>query len=163
MTTAPTTPRRGDAMLRLIGATKLLKAALFLLLGLALVGVFGDATRGHRLLDWVEQLRPGKLTHLVDLLLRKGLALPVGERFVLEGGAFAYAAIFGVEGVGLLLGKRWAEWLTVLSTGLLIPFEVYEIAHRLDAVRIAAFVVNLAILVYLIVRIRRDRASQIGT
>ena len=45
-------------------------------------------------------------------------------------GAFAYAIVFSVEGIGLLLGSRWAEWLTVVSTGLLIPFEIYEVFHK---------------------------------
>jgi hypothetical protein len=35
-----------------------------------------------------------------------------------------------VEGVGLWLRKRWAEWLTVIATSLLVPFEIYELIHR---------------------------------
>lgn len=150
----------GDAMLRLIGAVKLVKALLFLLLGLALVKVLGDESIQKQIIHWVSQLRPGKLTHLADVALRKGLALPIGQRFVLETGAFAYALVFSVEGIGLMLGKRWAEWLTVVSTGLLVPFEIYEVVHRPDAIRIGAFVVNVAILVYLIVRLRRDRKAR---
>ena len=149
----------GDAMLRLIGAGKLVKALLFLLLGLALMHVFGNESRSQAIEAWVGQLRPGKLTHWVDVLLRKVLALPIGKRFVLVGGAFAYATIFAVEGTGLLFRKRWAEWLTVVSTGLLIPFEVYEIAIHPDAIRMGAFALNAAVLVYLVVRIRRDRKT----
>ena len=154
------TKKPGDAMLRLIGAGKLVKAVLFLLLGLALLRVLGNESRSEAIIDWVDQLRPGKLTHLVDVVLRKVLSLPVGRRFVLVGGAFAYAAVFATEGTGLLLRKRWAEWLTVVSTGLLIPFEIYEIAIRPDAIRIGAFTLNAAVLVYLIVRIRRDQRTK---
>jgi uncharacterized membrane protein (DUF2068 family) len=31
-----------------------------------------------------------------------------------------------VEGGGLFYRKRWAEWLTVVATSLLVPLEVYE-------------------------------------
>src|SRR5262249_47735664 len=50
---------------------------------------------------------------------------------------------------GLLLKKRWAEWLTVLVTASFVPFEVYEIAQRGGAAKIAALVLNVAIVAYL--------------
>lgn len=153
-------PSPGDTMLRVIGVVKLIKAALFVALGLALVKVLGSDALQERIIHWVDQLRPGKLTHLVDALLRKVLALPINKRVIFEGGAFAYAAIFTVEGVGLILRKRWAEWLTVVGTGLLVPFEAYEVFHHPDIVRITALVVNLAIVAYLITRIQRDRAKE---
>jgi uncharacterized membrane protein (DUF2068 family) len=72
-------------------------------------------------------------------------------------GAFLYAALFLVEGIGLWLQRRWAEYLTVVATASFIPFEIFEVARRVTATRMVALVVNLAILVYLIVRLRRRR------
>jgi uncharacterized membrane protein (DUF2068 family) len=70
-------------------------------------------------------------------------------------GMFVYAAVFTVEGVGLLMRKRWAEYLTVISIGGLLPFEIYEIAHRATVTRAAVMAVNVAIVVYLIWQLRR--------
>ena len=54
--------------------------------------------------------------------------------------------------MGLLLRQR-AEYLTVIATGLLLPLEVYEIARRPNALRVAVLLANLAILAYLIVKL----------
>jgi len=64
-------------------------------------------------------------------------------------GGFAYAVLNLVEAYGLHRRLRWAEWLTVVATGLLIPFEVYEVVHRLSPVRVGALVLNVAIVIYL--------------
>lgn len=61
----------------------------------------------------------------------------------------AYGTIEGTEGIGLFLRRRWAEYLTVLGTGVLIPFELYELVHHTTLFKAAALIANLAIVVYL--------------
>jgi uncharacterized membrane protein (DUF2068 family) len=61
-----------------------------------------------------------------------------------------YAVVEGVEAVGLWYAKRWAEYLTFLVTASLLPFEVYEIAHRASPLKIVALVINIAVVVYLL-------------
>ena len=39
----------------------------------------------------------------------------------------AYAAVEGIEAVGLWYGRRWAEYLTLIVTASLLPFEIYEL------------------------------------
>lgn len=68
---------------------------------------------------------------------------------------FAYAALFIVEGFGLWLQKRWGEWLTIVATTSFIPFEAYELWRRATAVRGAMLAANVAIVIYLVWRIRR--------
>ncbi len=64
-------------------------------------------------------------------------------------GGFVYAVLNLVEAYGLHCRLRWAEWLTVVATGLLIPFEIYEVVHRFTPVRLGALVLNVVIVVYL--------------
>jgi uncharacterized membrane protein (DUF2068 family) len=64
------------------------------------------------------------------------------------------------EGVGLALRKRWAEYLTIVSTASLLPLEVYEIAKRPDAARIVVLLANIAIVAYLVIEVRRTRHAQ---
>jgi uncharacterized membrane protein (DUF2068 family) len=71
-------------------------------------------------------------------------------------GTLFYGALFCVEGVGLLMMKRWAEYLTVIATCSFIPLEVYEIIKHENAVKIVVLVLNVVIAVYLIVRLRRE-------
>ena len=61
-----------------------------------------------------------------------------------------YALLEGVEAVGLWLGKRWAEYLTFVATAVLLIPEVYELSHRVSALKIVTFVINLAVVVYLL-------------
>jgi uncharacterized membrane protein (DUF2068 family) len=69
--------------------------------------------------------------------------------------ALGYGLLEIVEGVGLWLRKRWAEWLTVVATSLLIPFEIYELVKRPSPLKAAGLVVNILILIYLVRVVRR--------
>ena len=67
---------------------------------------------------------------------------------------FIYAALFLLEGIGLWSLKRWGEWLTVVITGSLLPIEVYESFHHTTVLRVVVLLMNAAIVVYLVRRIR---------
>jgi uncharacterized membrane protein (DUF2068 family) len=145
-----------------IGVFKLVKALLLLAAGLgALKLLHHDAAED--LERFVETIRiaPGRAfldraaSH-VGVLSEKQLA---GIAF----GTFVYAAIFVVEGVGLLLRKTWAEWLTVVVTTSFVPLEVWHAVRHTTAGSIGGIAVNVAIVVYLVVRIvHRRRESQGG-
>jgi uncharacterized membrane protein (DUF2068 family) len=64
--------------------------------------------------------------------------------------ALAYAAVFVVEGIGLLCKKRWAEWMTVGVTASFVPVEVYELVKHFAAGKVVALALNIAIVIYLI-------------
>jgi uncharacterized membrane protein (DUF2068 family) len=91
-----------------------------------------------RLLDALAQLSP-----------RKFVAIGVA--------ACVYASLFLVEGWGLWRSKRWAEYLTVIATTSLIPFELWEIYHHISWLKIVALIVNVAIVLYLIYLLRREK------
>jgi uncharacterized membrane protein (DUF2068 family) len=78
-------------------------------------------------------------------------------------GTFFYALLHLVEGTGLVLRKRWAEFLTVIATGSLLPLEAYEIVVKVRPVKIMVLLVNLGIVIYLIVKLlqqHRERAAR---
>jgi uncharacterized membrane protein (DUF2068 family) len=62
----------------------------------------------------------------------------------------AYGVTQLVEGVGLWGGWRWAEYLAAVATSAFIPFEIYEIARNPTALKVAALVVNIVIVIYLV-------------
>lgn len=69
---------------------------------------------------------------------------------VLFATAVAYAVLEGVEAVGLWRQRRWAEYLTVIATAGFLPFEISALFDKVTAPRLAALVVNLAILAWLV-------------
>ncbi|WAL66854.1 DUF2127 domain-containing protein [Amycolatopsis cynarae] len=62
----------------------------------------------------------------------------------------AYAALEGVEAIGLWLARRWAEYLTFLATTVLLVPEVYELSHRVTALKVLTLIINIAVVVYLL-------------
>jgi uncharacterized membrane protein (DUF2068 family) len=69
--------------------------------------------------------------------------------------ALGYGALELVEGTGLWLDKLWAEYLTVIATALLLPLELYELVRKPTALKAGGIAVNIAIVVYLILLLRR--------
>src|SRR6266550_331167 len=61
-----------------------------------------------------------------------------------------YAAVELVEAVGLWLLKRWGEYFTVVATAAFLPLEIRELTERITVTRVAALVINVAAVVYLI-------------
>jgi uncharacterized membrane protein (DUF2068 family) len=87
-----------------------------------------------------------------------GLAHRIDELFTLRTSrlhlfaavALIYAAVEGLEAVGLWYGKRWAEYLTLIVTASLLPVEVYEMSHHATPFKVVAFILNVAVVVYLL-------------
>jgi uncharacterized membrane protein (DUF2068 family) len=68
--------------------------------------------------------------------------------WILAGGAAAYAGLRFMEAYGLWNQRRWAEWFALISSGLYVPIEVWELGHGLTRVRLSLLAVNMAILGY---------------
>ena len=95
-------------------------------------------------------------SNLVVLLAGMGLLLNValhgvqaakssGRRGRLKAigvGTFLYALLYLIEGIGLLLRKHWAEYFTVIMTGLFIPLEIYEVARKVTTIRVGLLAIN---------------------
>lgn len=142
--------------LQLIGLFKLLKAALLLLVAVGLLGLLhGDlhAAVAH----WVRLCRLDPESRWLHSVLTRLFAIPPSALKAIDIGAFLYAGLFAVEGVGLLRARRWAEWLTVVSTAGLLPLELWEISRHLTPPRVLLFTLNFLIVGYLVWRLLAQR------
>jgi uncharacterized membrane protein (DUF2068 family) len=107
---------------------------------------------------WIDVLRVDPENRFIHRVLAKVFAVTPKQLKELSIGTFFYAALLATEGVGLLMKKHWAEYFTVISTAALLPLEIYEMVERLSAAKIAVFLVNVAIVWYLVARLRSERA-----
>jgi uncharacterized membrane protein (DUF2068 family) len=136
-----------DLLLRLIAIFKFFKAALLLALGVGLFRLIHKDV-GDVLERYCEALKLDPGSHFVNLALEK--AGHVSPEQIKK---------FLAEGTGLWLRTRWGEWLTVIITGSLVPVEIYEIYRHFSFVRVGVLALNVAIVVYLIWHMRKQRAT----
>ena len=151
----------GDRGLVLIGCFKLLQ-------GLLLAGfAFGFLRFVHKdvegiVTDWLDAMHFDlDNPYIVDLLTNLSEITDTQIK-ALSGVAFLYSGVFLTEGIGLIRKKRWAEYLTVVATALLIPVELYEVLRHFGPVKFAVLVLNVAIVWFLIRLLRREPAASIA-
>ena len=149
---------RSGRLLPLIAAERTIRGALLVAAGIYLLGHTGAnlGSLANRLAQAIE-LNPHRpfIRHFVDKLGHLGR-----HTVMLFGiGAIAYGCLELVEGYGLFRRRRWAEWLTVIATALLIPLELYELIHRPSWLKAAGLAVNVLIVLYLLRVVRRNRAG----
>ncbi|MEV6136010.1 DUF2127 domain-containing protein [Nocardia sp. NPDC051990] len=65
-------------------------------------------------------------------------------------GILVYAALQGVEAVGLWLVKRWGEYFAVVATSIFLPLEIYELTEKITVLRIGALLINVVAVVWLV-------------
>jgi uncharacterized membrane protein (DUF2068 family) len=137
-----------------IALFKMGKGLLALLVSLSLFKVVhAEIATLFSLLIETLHLNPG--SHLIHALTLKVDALQPHSMLIAGSLSLAYAGLSLVEGVGLWLELSWAAYLTVLSTSLLVPFELYEIIERLSVLRLVVLLLNLFTLAFLISQLRR--------
>ena len=140
-------------ILRTIALYKLVKVLLLLALAYGEVRL-SDASLTAKLAIWASE-RPLGLEHkVVTWLLEWFSGLSASRVHALRMVTLAYAAVFSIEGIGLWMRKRWAEWLTVIITASLIPLELWELFHNPNFGKAAVLIANLAIVIILIWHVR---------
>ena len=140
-------------VLFLIGLFKLLKAALLIAVGIGAIK-FLHKDLSSTVLHWVQVLRVDPENRYIHGALVKIFRVTPKQLKELSVGTFVYAALFLTEGTGLLLRKHWAEYFTIITTGLFIPLEIYELVRHFTVVKLVVTVINVLIVWYLVARVR---------
>ena len=119
----------GDTGIVLIAVFDLVKALLFLV---AAVGVFHLVNRDTHV-ELTRLLHVFRLNGdhaLVRNLLLKANLITNPDKRIFTGVLLLYTALYAIEGIGLLLRKRWAEYFAVAMTAIPLPFEAYTLGHH---------------------------------
>jgi uncharacterized membrane protein (DUF2068 family) len=157
-------PLRGKALrdkivLRIIALDRALHFLIFGLLGIgALLFAANEGSLRNAFYRILADIQggvaggPGQYSGQVGILreLNKIFSLHSGTLRGVGIALLGYAALEGIEGVGLWLTKRWAEYLTFLATTILLAPEIYEIVHRGTVLKVSGFLINLAVVFYLL-------------
>jgi len=147
-----------DRGLLLIGLFKLGKAILFLLLGIGAIHLL-HKDLGDEVMRLATSLKFDPESKFVTLLLDKVDLIDAHRLRQISLATFAYSALALTEGVGLLLEKVWAEYLTLILTVSFLPWELYELARRPSWFRLSLLLINLAVLGYLLWLLRRKKGA----
>ena len=138
--------------LELIAIYKFVKTGVLTLAGLGALGLInrGVASAAN---DWLERLalRPG---HRITTSLAEHALPYMGKAtgrhlMIIAVGAFLYATLYLVEGIGLWRCRRWAEYLTVGATASFLPIEIVALAHRVTMPRAVTLGLNLLAVAFL--------------
>jgi len=155
-------PERRIDGLRLIGLFKIGKALLLLATSYGLYRLLNPQLVEH-LHDWLNTLTDTferrLLERALDWLDSLG-STRIGSILLVTA---IYTAVLLTEGIGLWLRKTWAEWLTVIATASLIPFELWQLFfghHHKPLAVLGATVLNITIVSYLVYQLRRGRARR---
>jgi uncharacterized membrane protein (DUF2068 family) len=151
---SPRIRSKRDPWLLLIGIFKLVKGISLLIVAFGLLRLLhrdvAEVTQ-----HWIEVLRVDPDNRFIHRALVKVFNVTPRQLKELSAGTLIYSAIFLTEGTGLLARKHWAEYMTLISTGLFIPLELYEIYRHLTLIKLGVTAVNVLIVWYLAARIRR--------
>jgi len=82
------------------------------------------------------------------------------QLWVMAFSAVFYSVIRFVEAYGLWLQRQWAEWFGLLTGGMYIPIEVFELVRRITWPRVTVLSVNTGIVAYLAYILYQSRRSR---
>lgn len=143
----------------IIAVLKLVKGLLLLLVGVGALSLIQKDT-AEIFTRWANALQVNVHSRVVQhwlveigLAQKRDLALIVTVSIV-------YSALLLTEGIGLLMEKVWAEYMTALITTSFIPIEIYELVRRTTPSRVYLLVINLVVVAYLVMRLSQRKAAE---
>lgn len=153
--------QRGPLGFRIIGCLKLAGGLLGFAAWLGMFRLFRSNLTDD--LDWaIRHLRLDPENRVFHWLLDLVSRLDRNHLRAIEAGTFFYALLHVIEGIGLILERRWAGYLTIIATSSLIPFEVYEIIRKVNPLKILVLVVNIGFVIYLAYQLYREHQDRAG-
>lgn len=147
----------GSRGLLFIAAFKLSKAALLLAVAIGALNLVHKDVAAD-LARWADLVRidPGNV--FIRHLFNRVSVLDDAHLKVLSASTFFYAGLTLTEGVGLALRRRWAEFFSIILTISFIPIELWEIHRHATIPKLVLLILNLAVVAYLALELRRTRS-----
>ncbi|HEY4450303.1 MAG TPA: DUF2127 domain-containing protein [Solirubrobacteraceae bacterium] len=147
-------PARRDRLLPWIAAERGLRAIVLIAVGIVLV-THPHTNWGSEITHLGERLGLNPNGNWFRKLVDKVSKIKANQGLIFGVAGLAYGVLEGFEAYGLWRRRRWGEWLTVIATSLLFVPEIWELSKSTTALKLAALLLNIAVVAYLIWRLRR--------
>jgi uncharacterized membrane protein (DUF2068 family) len=149
------THRSSESVLYLIGVYKLFECAMLIAAGFGIIKLL------HRNVSEVAEhvvhaFRIDPENRYIHTLLAKTLSISPKQLKELSIGTFVYASLRFLEGIGLVMRRRWGEYVAVIATALFIPLEIWELFRHFTIIKVVVFLLNVAIVVYMVHNLRTN-------
>jgi len=141
--------RKTATGLRVVAMFEASKGLLVLLVGLELLSLLhhGAQNVGEQIVERfhlnLARKHPRILIYVITHMNNSSLR-------ILALAALLYSTVRFLEAYGLWRMRTWAEWFAILSAGIYVPFELYELIHQATLVKAVVLLVNAGIVAYLI-------------
>jgi uncharacterized membrane protein (DUF2068 family) len=143
-----------DRLLPWIAAERSIRAVILVLIGGVLI-THPNTDWGRSIGDLASHLGFDPSRNGIQKIIAKASAITPHKAALFGVIAIAYGVLEGAEGYGLWKRRRWGEYLTIAATSLLFIPEIWELTKQTTPLKAAALGANVAIVIYLIVRLRR--------
>src|SRR3954452_24438424 len=135
---------RSERALFTIGCYKLFTAIVIAAAAAGATRLLHKNVAGHAE-HWLDWLRIDPDNRFVGQMLKTLHMVHTKELKGLAAFGVCYSLLFLTEGIGLIMGQRWAAWLTVVATSVFLPVEIYEIVTAFSIPKVGLLLVNAAI------------------
>ena len=140
-----TAPPRRSTGITVLAIEKAFGAGFFLAAAITLLALHARQVTHPLQVAFANELREDPHDALANLLI--GLLPQVSATALLTLGLVALGdmLLHAVEAVGLWLGQLWVEYLILVETTALLPYEAYEIVRHLTPFKVLALGINLVV------------------
>jgi uncharacterized membrane protein (DUF2068 family) len=141
--------RTRDKGLLLIAFLKLVKGLALLAIGIGALKLLHKDVQAIASY-WLDVLRIDSDSRFFRHIVARLMAIDDRQLRAISAATFFYSVVTLTEGVGLFMGLRWAEYLTIVAISSFLPFELYEVAVHVSAGRVILLLVNVVVVAYLV-------------
>lgn len=127
------------------------------------IGLFLTSKKYDSLFTFAEEYMMTGKREIIKAGLKQVLSISITKMQFGALVALVYAAVNGIEAIGLWYQKAWATILVVGIVGLTIPIEIYEIIEKASIVKFGVFAINIAMFIYLLRHALEERKKRVGS
>ena len=130
--------------------------------GILLLAGFGVLSLLHRdlralALSLVGALHMDPTHHFASVFIEAAAKTTDARLWAIAAFGFVYSAFRFIEGYGLWKSRSWAEWLALVSGGIYLPVEIFELTRKITWIRVTTLTANLAVVLLMTMVLLQNR------
>jgi uncharacterized membrane protein (DUF2068 family) len=141
-------PGHHHAGLRLVALLEAAKGAVVIMAGLGFLALLHRDVQAVAE-EIVRHIHLNPASHYPHIFLDAAAKVTDARLWMMALTATVYAMVRFVEAYGLWREQVWAEWFGILSGGIYLPVEVYELTVHISVVKVSILFVNLLVVGWL--------------